>query len=107
MRFLRKTDVPWMAKGRWYKLFVESNGSTHKLVKSEIEEATCSGGKIYFPHDLNIVETLFDVHNVEFDSGTASFGHTQTLMSNGSTYITLPTAKAYDYAYIYVWAVRR
>lgn len=108
MSFLKKNHVPWMTKGRWYKVFIESTGSAAKITYSDIEEATITNSThLNLPHDFNVVETLFDVHNVEFDSGSASVGHTQTFTSNGSTYLTIPAAKSFDYMTVYIFGVRR
>lgn len=103
---ISKTKMNPYAHGRWYRLFLESTGTTAKITTKEIEEAMLSGTHVNLPHDLHIVDVKMNVHNTEFDSGTTALNTDITLSNNGSKYITLPAVKSWDYMDIWVFGYR-
>lgn len=105
-KFLKTSETPF-TKGRWYKIFCESDGTTQKITTKEIEECTISNtNHLNFPHDLRIVDILCDFHNVEFDTGTANINNIWYALPNGAKYILLPSSKSWDYGDVWVFGYR-
>lgn len=91
------------SKGRWYRFFVESNGSVRTITDSDIKDAVLEGNLIKLPLGYRILNVVSDVNCIP--SATDSFiSNEVSLTTEGKQAITLPDASVFDYAYIYVFA---
>lgn len=88
-------------KGRWYRLFLESDGSKVTVTDSDLE-VTLSGSNIKFPANFHIVDRKYDINCVEHDA-VSNMIIDLIGYADGSQGIAGPVAKAFDYAYIYVF----
>lgn len=95
---------PYELPGRWYKFFIESDGSAQTLTTSDIDGAVISSNAIKLPEGWRCVEMAHDIH---FDSSSAStFVPGVKYYANGQQAAVIPPAAAFDYADIYVYAYK-
>lgn len=90
------------AKGRWYRTFIESDG-TAKVTESDFPNASISSGALVCPAGLRIVDYLVDVHAIEPDSAKTWSKGIRTYAA-GMQAVLLPDASTYDHGYVYVFA---
>lgn len=93
--------MPWQTKGRWYQIFIESDGVDYIHTKSDIEYET-SSNYAKFPEGFHVLDTKYDVH---FDA-TATATNTSFILRNyagGQQGIILPMKNVFDYATIWVY----
>lgn len=98
----KRIHHPYDLQGRWYKLFIESDGSTLKLTTSDIEDVDISGTGIKFPIGFHVVDSVYDIHSVPH-TGLATMAPDLYGYADGSQGIYKPLAHAFDYANIYVY----
>lgn len=89
------------SKGRWYRIFMESDGSVQKITKSDIE-ASLSGNNIKMPKGFHIVDAKYDINCIEHDAAVNMIID-RVGYADGAQGIAGPVPKAFDYAYIYVY----
>lgn len=89
------------SKGRWYRIFMESDGTTSKITDSDLN-VSLSGSNLKMPKGFHVVDTKYDINCVAHDAAVNMIidliGY-----ADGSQGFPGPVAKAYDYAYIYVF----
>lgn len=90
------------AKGRWYRFFIESDGSEYKLTESDVEGATIDSTFLHLPAGYQIIEKCYQVHS------TAAFTLNISLKSyaDGSQAASLPAKTGFDYGYFYIFAIK-
>ena len=89
------------SKGRWYRFFVESNGSAINITEKDLEVQN-SSSYLQMPEDFHVIDAKYDVHTVA--GGTV--GNMQQVLrvyNDGRQAISLPAVDHFDYAYIYVF----
>lgn len=89
------------AKGRWYRIFMESDGTTQTIVEDDLG-VTLNGNNINAPKDFHIVDTMYDINCVAH-TGTANMAIDLIGYADGTEGIAGPVPKAFDWAYIYVF----
>lgn len=96
---IRNKIAPHQAKGRWYRFFIESDGTKGKLTESPMKNAALTSNILKCDPNFHIVDTKLDVHFI------ASYTLTFTLRyyADGSQGIPVPAAANFDYAYVYVF----
>ena len=96
---------PYKINGRWYKIFLESSGSAHKITTSDIKDAYVSGNYVMLPAGTHIVDFKMDIHNVTSNAGNVGLNY--HLLANGQLGVTIPTPAQYDYMDLYVFAYKK
>lgn len=89
-------------KGRWYKIFAESNGTAF-ITTSDITGCSISSTALKLPAGWQVLDYVCDM-NVEEPSAAASHQKKITYNTDGTISISIPSATAYDYGDIYVFA---
>lgn len=89
--------------GRWYRLFIESDGNAHTITESDIDDAVVSdeSDAIIFPVGFHLVDSLFDSTLIN-DATASKFNEVGNSASGNST-LTIPDVSAYSSAFIYVF----
>lgn len=90
------------AKGRWYRFFVESDGSVKTLTESDIKGAVLENNLIKLPVGNRILDVIFDINCIPSATGSM-ISNEVNLTAEGKQSITLPDASVFDYAYIYAF----
>lgn len=106
MEIYNKGDFRPYAKGRWFKVFCETDNNVAKITTTEIDECMIDSNRLMIPHDLHIVDVLCDFNNVEFDTGTANINNVWYALPNGTKYILLPNVKSWDYGDVWIFGYR-
>lgn len=90
------------AKGRWYKIFLESDGSKFTITQSDLEGVSVAGTILKTVEHFHILDAIFDVNTVATGSAQAQ---TVQLYSaaDGIQGINLPKVASFDYATIYIF----
>lgn len=88
-------------EGRYYKIFIESDGSDINITTSDIEDAEIETSYIQFPSDFRVLDALFDIHSTEADASTTRLRDIK-LYTDGTQGINIPPAGNFDYCTIYV-----
>jgi len=90
-----------ISNGRWYRVFLESDGNSIFVTETDIEvDLSCTGIKL--PKDFHVLTTMHDINSVEHSS-------TITMMQDlygypdGSQGVYKPIANAFDWAYVYIF----
>lgn len=86
-------------KGRWYRFFIESDGTNVTLTESDIEDATVTTTVLKIPADYKVKTFVYDV---EITGGTATQLGLKTATIGWT--LTLPDKAAYDAGYVYIFA---
>lgn len=91
-------------EGRWYRFFIESNGSNISIIESDIDSTSMFGTRaISIPHGYSVLNCLLDIHyNVTGIYSTSIFGNVE--YNKGGVNIVLPDPEYFDYGYVYVFA---
>lgn len=56
---------PAFTRGRWYKVFVESDGTELKITTSDIDGVTVQGRAVGFPIGFHIIDVVCDYENLD------------------------------------------
>lgn len=89
------------SKGRWYRIFMESNGTSQTIVEDDLG-VTMHGNNINAPAGFHIIDTVYDINCVEHD-GVANMAIDLIGYADGTEGIAGPIPKAFDWAYIYIF----
>lgn len=89
------------SRGRWYRIFMESNGTKQTIVDSDIE-VSLSGSNLKLPKGFHVIDRKYDINCVEHDSAVAISMDVMGY-ADGTEGIAGPVPKAFDWAYIYVF----
>lgn len=89
------------SKGRWYRIFMESDGTKQTIVESDIN-ISLSGNNIKMPAGFHVLDTVYDINCIEHE-GVANMAIDLIGYADGCEGIAGPIPKAFDYAYIYVF----
>lgn len=96
-----KNTNPYHIEGRWYRFFVESDGTAYTLTSSDIPDVELDGNFITLPVNCHVLDIKHDVHTV--------IGHAQTVTNrirfnaDATQSIPLPNPNVLDYAYIFAF----
>lgn len=91
--------VPWQEKGRWYRAFIESDGSKIKLTHSDLEECTVSGTNFVLPAGYSLVDVKYTDVDLAASKTIATYGKEVTAAYRD--YLRVPSAA--DFTYCEVW----
>lgn len=99
---LKNNIVPWQEKGRWYKFFIESDGTAYTLTTKEISTAAISGSYLQLPADYHIIDYVVEL-NVD-SSSAATYEKGIRLYADGKQGVVLPDKANIDYATVWIFA---
>lgn len=85
-------------KGRWYRFFVESDGTTVTLSEKDNLDASIESNKLILPKDFTVAAYFNELHTIEADEANVCRILYDT---DGLTKVELP-AKNFDHGYIYI-----
>lgn len=96
-------------KWRWYKIFVESDGTTVTLSeKKDNFDASIVNNKLILPKDFKVTDYFNELHCIEAAEARKGYRSIQYTFSknsindtDGLTKVELPT-KNFDHGYIYI-----
>lgn len=93
----------YTVEGRWHRFFIESDGTDYTFTdKESVSGASISSGYLVMPTDYHIVDAKFDINPDAASVQTLSFG--RKIYADGKQGLQLPSATAFDWAYVYVYA---
>lgn len=90
------------SKGRWYRLFIESDGTTSKITESDITDAAISGTYIKFPSGFHVLDTIYDI-TTNTEGTASSVQNGVRIYNDGKQAIAIPAVDVYTSAYIYIF----
>lgn len=85
-------------RGRWYRFFVESDGTTVTLSEKDNIDASLENNKLILPKDFTVAACFNELHVIE--SAEANVCRI-VYDTDGLTKVELP-AKNFDHGYIYI-----
>lgn len=85
-------------KGRWYRFFVESDGTTVTLNEKNNLDASIENNKLILPKDFTVAACFTELHTIEAEEANVCRIVYDT---DGLTKVELP-AKNFDHGYIYI-----
>lgn len=89
------------SKGRWYRTFIESDG-TEKITESDFDSPSISSNALVVPTGLRVVDYLVDAHAVSPDSAKTWSKGIRTYAA-GMQGVIIPDASTFDHMYVYVF----
>lgn len=85
-------------KGRWYRFFVESDGTTVTLTDKDSIDASILENKLVLPKGFTVAACFNELHTIEANEANVCRIVYDT---DGLTKVELP-AKNFDHGYIYI-----
>lgn len=94
--------APWMAKGRWYQVFIESDGSSYSVTHSDLPVTVSAGSStVYLPSHYRILDYKVDI-NQTADS-VLTFKQSMKL-DNDKQGVIIPGVATFDYLTAWIFA---
>lgn len=90
------------AKGRWYRIFLESDGET-VTVESDDLNITYSANYLVFPKGFHHIDHKYDISSNFTHESTTGVNKVLRFMTDGSQAIEIPPKTHYDYLHLYVF----
>lgn len=90
------------SKGKWYRLFLESDGVDYTLTNNDIVGGHISGQYFECPEGFHVVDCKFDINTIVNDAAE-DLHHITRVYADGTQAIILPKKTKFDWAYIYVF----
>lgn len=97
----RMEKPPYDLKGRWYQIFLESNGTDVTITHSDIE-CEFEGMGIKMPENFHILDCIHDINSIPH-SATITMAQDLFGYPDGRQGVYKPVASAFDWAYVYVF----
>lgn len=94
--------VPWQHKGRWYKIFLESDGTNITQTTSDIDGSVVSNTAITLPAGFTPVSYEIDAH-IDITGAQSSISKKVTYTTSGKTTLAIMGPTVFDYANVYVY----
>lgn len=85
-------------KGRWYRFFVESDGTIVTLSEKDNLDASIENNKLILPKDFTVAACFNELHTIEAEEANVC---RLVYDTDGLTKVELPT-KNFDHGYIYI-----
>lgn len=100
-----KKFLPWQMRGRWYELFIESDGSGYTVTKNPIDGAELVNGIIKLPEGFHIIDVKWNMHS--FGASCQHIANMVQCYEDGTQGLVLPQVNCFDslriYAYVEVY----
>lgn len=92
-------------EGRWYRIFVESDGTTLTVTESDIDGVTFGGdnASVLIPEGFIPMFCMEDFNYTTAVGAARNMGSIATRTSATQYYITMPRVDMFDWGYIYVF----
>ena len=90
------------SKGRWYRFFIESDGESYTLTKSDLEDATISGSRLKTVEGFHVLDVIEDIHSVE-SGASGSVQWSTYIYADGIQAVNIPAKSNFDYATVYIF----
>lgn len=90
-------------EGRWYRIFIESDGTAPVITESDISDCVISDGTLRFPDEFHPIEILTDIHLLTDVSTTPKATGTINISTTSHVYTNIPLKDAFDWVYLYVF----
>lgn len=97
-----KRYFPYLIKCKMYRIFLESDGTSTTVTKSDLKNVEATTTTLKLPVGFNVVDYICDFHIVEHESGQTEQYRITINSSNVETISTLHSS-AFDYGYVYVY----
>lgn len=97
---LENKIVPWQKRGRWYRFFIESDGTDFKITSGDLE-STIASGYLKLPKKIHALDYIIDINNTAASNRT--FAKTFKTFTAGEMGVLLPDVRDFDYMYVYVF----
>lgn len=88
-------------RGRWYRLFIESDGTTALATNDDLG-CIVTNSWLECPKDFHILEHKRDIHSVA-NGGLKTVNEVIRIYADGSQGLAMPDVEKYDYMYIYIF----
>lgn len=99
---LQKSYDPY-ANGRWYRMFIESDGSKSTIIDSDFKYASIDSDFINIRDNLYLTNIIIKAHTITGNTSTIeSTLYYRTLPQEVRTYFVLPI-KSYDYCEVFIF----
>lgn len=96
-----KKFLPWQMRGRWYELFIESDGIDYTVTKNPISGAALVNGIIKLPEGYHIIDVKMNLHS--FGAPCQQMPNLVQCYVDGTQGIVLPQVNCFDYVKIYLY----
>lgn len=90
------------AKGRWYRAFIESDGSNYKITNSDFPDATMSGSNFVLPKDFHVIDYLVDFDRTTVDNAT-NYSKNNRIYADGTNGVSCPPVDSFTHLYLYIF----
>lgn len=91
--------------GSWYRFFIESSGSGITITKSDIEGTSIENNALVLPEGYRVLDVVTDINSIASAMSYATYGD-KIIKGDGRQGYLLPSPEAFDYGFIYVFALR-
>ena len=100
---IKNQIAPWQEQGRWYHLFIESDGTDPTITTSDIEDAGFdSDGYLLMPEAFKIVDTKFCINCVGTEANL--FEPAYMLIGTAEQIgVAMPDVDSYDYLDLWIF----
>lgn len=88
-----------LIKGRWYRFFIESDGSNVVLTESDMKDATVTNTAIHIPNNYKVKDVVYDI---AVNGGASTSLYIKSLSSGWN--ISIPDKAGFTDGYVYVYA---
>lgn len=102
MKELIKRLFPYMHKCRVYRVFLESDGSSTVITRSDLKGLETTMTVLKLPDNFNVVDYICDFHMVE-PNNSQSIQYRYTITAEGKRTIATLHSSAFDYGYVYIY----
>lgn len=66
MQTLKNKTLPWQERGRWYHMFIESDGIDYTITTSDIPDVAVDDNTyVKLPEGYHIAEYIYDINSIE------------------------------------------
>lgn len=92
---------PYLWRGRWYRIQLESDGVDYSIASKDID-VEISGTCIVMPEGFHIVDSKSDINSVVNDEAS-NYYYGQRIYANSKQGVIIPDKTKFDYATIYIF----
>lgn len=97
---IKNKIAPWQSKGRWFHVFIESDGTTPKITFSDIPDATVATTYLTFFGDFRIIDVK--CADIDLTSGK-TYTAPQITNRSGRPGVVIPAVATYTYLDLWIF----
>lgn len=99
--FVKRHEIPYMTKGRWYRAFIESDGNEYKLTNCDLKGCMVRGTHLALPVGFHVLNVLYDI---TFEDGASVDLDTHVkCYANGRQAFNMPDKTTFTDMYVYFY----